>query len=353
MAVNYLSEILKILHRKPCSQAELCQKLSLSKSHIHSLVANLITPGLIEKVDQTEYNQEQGRPRQNLAITHNLHYCSVLIVHHCWEFKAYLLAYGVVEEIASKDLLQVDSVELFIKEVGKVIDEFVKLYLPERDAIKAITIATQATIEQGCSGMMYRNNLLKDENVPLAKLMFESLGIKTYVYNYAYGHMLTLLHAPSLNTDNAMVLSCGEGSVALGVFLDNKMILGRNNSFPECSHLPFKYGFEQSLGLFGAHTQDALMFAICAIAPIYNIDHVIVAGSCFDEHLDIIYKVQQELRKQADPLLHNLIIEYRGLEIEQHLNELIYLSFDAVVDVLDPKIEKRSLSDLVKSYQGF
>lgn len=47
------------------------------------------------------------------------------------------------------------------------------------------------------------------------------------------------------------------------------------------------------------------------------------------------------------------MLEYRGLEIEQHLNELVYLSFDAIVDVLDPKIEKRSLSDLVKNYQGF
>ncbi len=353
MAVNYLSMILKILHRRPCSQAELCQQLSLSKSHIHSLVSNLITPGLVEKVSNSEYNQEQGRPRQNLAITRNLHYCSVLVVHHSCEFRAYLFAYGRPEEIAVKDLAHVDSVELFIKEIADAIAEFSSLYLPDREAIKAVTVATQATIEQGDDGIMYRNNLLKDENVPLAKLMFKAMGIKTYVYNYAYGHMLTLLHAPSLNTDNAMVLSCGEGSVALGVFLDNTMILGRNNSFPECSHLPFKYGFEESLGFFGPHTQEALMFAICAIAPIYNIDHVIVAGSCFDEHLDIIYKVQQELKGKADPLLHNLVLEYRGLEIEQHLNELVYLSFDAIVDVLDPKIEKRSLSDLVKNYQGF
>ena len=353
MAVNYLSEILKILHRKPCSQAELCQQLSLSKSHIHSLVSNLITPGLVEKVEQTEYNQEQGRPRQNLQITHNLHYCSVLIVHHSWEFKAYLLAYGVTEEIASKELKQVNTVELFIKEIREVIDEFAELYLPEREAIKAITVATQATIEQGSSGMMYRNNLLSDENVPLAKMMFDAIGIRTFIYNYAYGHMLTLLHAPSLNTENAMALSCGEGSVALGVFLDKKMLLGRNNSFPECSHLPFKYGFEKSLGIYGPHTQEALMFAICAIAPIYNINHVIVAGSCFDEHLDIIYKVQQELKRQSDPLLHNLVIEYRGLEIEQHLNELIYLSFDALVEVLNPQIQKRSLQDLVKGYDGF
>lgn len=351
--VNPLCQILKILHRKPCSQAELCEKLGFSKSHMHKLVSNLITPGIIERSDFSEYAQEQGRPRQTLRITKKLHYCSILIIHTSWKFRAYLLGYGSTEEIAQKDLMQTDSADVFIQEVNDCVDEFSKIYLDSKKSILSIVIATQATIEQGEDGIMYRNNLLKDENIPFAKMLREKIGVRCFVYNYAYGHMLALLHAKDLNTDNAMVLSCGEGSVALGIFLNNQMLLGRNNSFPECSHLPFKYGFENSLGKFGEHTKEALLFAINAIAPIYNINHVILAGSCFDNHLNIIYEASLELKSQKDPLLQKLKLEYRGQEIEQHFLELVYLSFDALVDVLNPQMQKRNLEDLVKSLDAY
>lgn len=349
---NYLQEILKVLHRMPCSQSDLCEKFNLSKSHVHNLVSNLITPGLIQRSEQSEYKQDFGRPKQTLSITPALPYSSVLIIHTSWMSRAYLYAYGYTEEIAFIDLEKTNNVDDFIKTINTAIDEFKKLYLQNSNGIKSVVVATQATIEQGPSGMMYRNNNLKETNIPLASLLTSGLNIKTYVYNYAYGHMLSLLHAPYLDTDNAMALSCGEGSVALGLFINGKIVLGRNNSFPECSHLPFKYGFEKSLGTYNRYTHDALLYAIESIAPIYNLNHIIVAGSCFDDHLETIYKVGQELKYHKDPIFHNMSIEYRGLDIEKHQLELIYLSFDALVDELNLKIQKRDLADFVKELES-
>ena len=94
---------------------------------MHKLVSNLITPGIIERADCSEYNQEQGRPRQNLIITRNIHYCTVLVIHTSWKFRAYLFAYGMVEEIASKDLAQTDSAKTFIEELKECISEFSKV----------------------------------------------------------------------------------------------------------------------------------------------------------------------------------------------------------------------------------
>lgn len=45
-------------------------------------------------------------------------------------------------------------------------------------------------------------------------------------------------------------------------------------------------------------------------------------------------------------------IEYRGLDIEKHQLELIYLSFDALVDELNLKIQKRDLADFVKELES-
>lgn len=90
-----------------------------------------------------------------------------------------------------------------------------------------------------------------------------------------------------------------------------------------------------------------------AIAPIYNINHVILAGSCFDNHLNIIYQASLELKEQKDPLLQKILLEYRGQEIEQHFLELVYLSFDSLVEVLNPQMQKRNLEDLVKSMEAY
>ncbi|MBO6157592.1 MAG: hypothetical protein J6O24_09190 [Succinivibrio sp.] len=80
---------------------------------------------------------------------------------------------------------------------------------------------------------------------------------------------------------------------------------------------------------------------------------MILAGCCFDNHLNIIYQASLELKEQKDPLLQKILLEYRGQEIEQHFLELVYLSFDSLVEVLNPQMQKRNLEDLVKSMEAY
>lgn len=346
---NLLTDILKTVHREAVSQAQLCQKFSISKSQINKFVASLITPGLICKKANSEYIQEQGRPRQYLTISENLPYYSLLMIHTTWMSRIYVYRYGLKVESGFIDIKKCSKADDFIFEIDVGIDRLCSSSGIPRDEIFAFVISTQGTIEQGENGIMHCNNVLHDENIALAKKVREKTGIRTFIYNFGYAHMLKLLHSSSLDTDYAMAILCGEGSVALGIFFNGQIMLGRNNTLPECSHLPFKYGFEKSLGKFGKHTEEALLFAISSVAPIYNINHVIIAGSCFDEHLDSIYRVSQKLKKSADPLLKQLTLEYRGKDIEEYMEELIFLSFDALVDVLDPQMQKRSLEDYVDS----
>jgi len=346
---NLLIDILKTIHREPISQAQLCQKLAISKSQINKLVANLVTPGLISKHKNSEYAQEQGRPRQYLQVSENLPYYSLLMIHTTWMSRIYIYRYGKQNELGYIDTKICFDANEFINEINYSIDNLcLNTGIPRKEIISFV-ISTQGTIEQGEDGIMHCNNVLHDENISLAGMVREKTGIRTFIYNFAYAHMLKLLHSSSLDTDYAMAILCGEGSVALGIFFNGQIMLGRNNTLPECSHLPFKYGFEKSLGRYGKHTEDALLFAISSVAPIYNINHVIVAGSCFDEHLDSIYRVTQKLKSSADPLLKQLTIEYRGKDIEDYMEELIFLSFDALVDVLNPQMQKRSLEDYVDS----
>jgi len=355
VAHNNIQKILRILHREPCSQAELCEKLKLSKSHIHKLISNLIEPGLIEKTEDFQTENTLGRPRQTLKISQNLQYCTVLVVHTDIEFKASIFVYGHEKALGSVDLPFVDYALDFANTLDAAIDTLTQNYFLNRSLILSIVIATHATVEQGEHGIMYRNNMLRDKNIGFADLVAEVTKIRTFVYNYAYGNLLSLKHNPHVDTSYALVIHNGHGSVALGLFLNNEITLGKNNSFPECSHLPFPYGFEQSLGEYTPHTEEALYFAISVLAPIYNMNEVIISGDCLLQHQDVIDNVGSMLKHCEDPRLHNIHIRYCGSEARHNFEELVYLSFDSLVEVLDPQIASKDLESLVSkiSYSNF
>ncbi len=347
MPSNNLQNILKILHRQPSSQVALCKQLNLSKAQINKLTSNLLEAKLIDKHEDTDYKSNLGRPRQILKISDNMQYCTVLIVHTLSDFSAHVFVYGHKKELASTPLPHVKSAKEFARTIDIAIDTLTKNCFINRALIKSIVIATHATVEQGETGIMYRNNNLDDVNIMLGQIVYKQTKIRTFIYNFAYGTLLKLKNTPEIDTENALVINNGEGSVALGIFLNGDIQLGKNNSFPECSHLPYPHGFEKSLGVFGEHTEDALFFAISVMAPIYNLSNVIITGNCFKEHLDTLERVKDKLKEQRDPRLHNIELSYRRITLKDCLEEMIYLSFDTLVDVLNPQMTKQNLQTIV------
>lgn len=347
MPSNNLQNILKILHRQPSSQVALCKTLELSKAQIHKLTNNLLDAKLIEKHEDTDYKTNLGRPRQILKISDNMQYCTVLIIHTLSDFSAHVFVYGHKKELSSISLPHVQNAKDFAKTIDIAIDTLTKSCFISRALIKSIVIATHATVEQGEKGIMYRNNNLTDENILLGQIVYKQTKIRTYIYNFAYGTLLKLKNSLDIDTENALIINNGEGSVALGIFLNGKIQLGKNNSFPECSHLPYPHGFEASLGNYGKYTEDALFFAISVMAPIYNLSNVIITGNCFKDHLDSLETVKERLKQQTDPRLHNIEIKYRKISPKDCLEEMIFLSFDTLVEVLNPQMTKQNLQTIV------
>ncbi|MBQ9275789.1 MAG: ROK family transcriptional regulator [Succinivibrio sp.] len=344
-----LCGILKLLHRRERSQAALARELNMSRAWAHKQVHALTDLGFISATGDTHDPSGPGRPGQELKISAGLPYVSALIIHTTWRFSLELYRYGSREPLIARELSSCDNVPEFVQEIAAGLSA-----LEQECALKAqvLLLATQATLEQGADGIMYRNNHLKDECVPLARLLKEATSLPSYVYNYAIGPMLSLYHAPGVDIDSALVLMCGEGSVALGVFIDGRLITGQHDSFPECSHLPYPRGFEKCLGSFTAKSADALSFAIRALAPIFNLRRVIVAGSTFKEHLEALGSVMRSFRDDPNPLLRNLSIEYREKEMAGLMDEFINLSFDRLVEVLDPSPQKKSLPDFLAAREN-
>ncbi|WP_295350944.1 hypothetical protein [uncultured Succinivibrio sp.] len=347
MPSNNLQNILKILHRQPSSQVVLCKILNLSKAQIHKLTNNLLEAKLIDKHEDTDYKNNLGRPRQILKISDNMQYCTVLIIHTRSDFSAHVYVFGHKRELAAVTLPHVESAKEFAKTIDVAVDTLTKNCFISRALIKSIVIATHATVEQGEKGVMYRNNNLTDENILLGQIVYKQTKIRTFIYNFAYGTLLKLKNSSEIDTENALVINNGEGSVALGIFLNGEIQLGKNCSFPECSHLPYPHGFEKSLGNYGEYTEDALYFAISVMAPIYNLSNVIITGNCFKEHLDTLESIKERLKAQSDPRLHNIELTYRKISLKDCIDEMVYLSFDTLVDVLNPQMTKQNLQTIV------
>lgn len=155
-------------------------------------------------------------------------------------------------------------------------------------------------------------------------------------------HLLCLQNSQYLGADSALALLCGDGSVAMGFFINGKIAFGTNQTFPECSHLPYPYGFERSLGSYTKHTANALCYAIEVLAPIYKHKRVILTGSCFADHPEVIVKAQQTLRRSSNSVLNKIQLEYWPLEIEQYREELVCLRFTELIAHL--KSEKRIIA---------
>ncbi len=346
MSDSNLVTILKMMHRRPVSQQQIAKELELSKSHTSFLVNTLIDKGLIKKTAEATLKSSEQSVRKSQALSIVTGRCyAFLCMHTSFMFTLSLITYGSPEVICSLELKHQSELVPMLEELKGGMQSLLEKAGIDPSQIQCTLFATAATVEQGDRGILYRDNVLSVRNYPLAQAISRATGIKTYVYNYGYGHILSLLHSPSFTADNAMVLMCGDGRVGLGLILKKEIILGANGSFPECSHLPYKEDYEQALGKMGPDTADALYYTVAALAPVFNLSYVVVNGNSIDERPEIVTQLQEQLKKSPDPFLSSVKADYRKEEFYNYLEEFAYLCFDRIAEDLNPQLA-RSLDEL-------
>ncbi|MDO5352777.1 MAG: helix-turn-helix domain-containing protein [Succinatimonas sp.] len=347
MENDNLITILKILGRENISQSSLVKRLQLSKSRISFLCKNLSDLNLIERSEGSLLDDEPiaGRPVQLLRLKPQRFY-SAIIINTTFEQSINICEYGKTSFLLTLKFKAQSASDLAL-EAQILIKKALDSLSINKNLLLAIVVATQASLEQGENGTIFRDNVLIDTNFNLSGIIKDKTGIRTFVYNYAYSHLLCLQHSHFTNTDHAIALMCGEGSVALGIFINGKILLGPNNTFTECSALPFTYGFEKSLGTYGPHTKEALLFAIEVLAPIFKIYRIFLSGSTFDNNLEVIREIQIELKNQTSPILSQIKLEYWDHETRHFMREFMFLSFDKISEIINPQFIKHDLNQIL------
>lgn len=197
MAERHLEEILKTLLRTPMSQTALSQKLHLSSSHISSLVRTLLDQGFVSKEEDLTLEEEGKstvRRRQRLKLSVQPHLITAVVVNTLWECSLALYALGELQPRVVVNLKQHAMVANLCQELQAGIKQaLASAHLAVSD-LKLLVFATQASLEQGYNGIVFRGNVLDiaDGECPLAATLHESLWIQCYVCNFAYAPPLVL-----------------------------------------------------------------------------------------------------------------------------------------------------------------
>lgn len=396
-AADPMLGIMQILVRQPTSQKDLTQAIGLSKSRVNYYIKNLLDLGVIKvlscsspaQLDQllTLSSSSAHKSQKLLQIVQDYAYC-IRVIHAEDEFVLDLFTLGqtdaefdlilasgepaagqpalsleqgmpdrvplatvVVEEQSLRSSQIADCVE----HTAAAVDYALSEVGISREQVKLILFATKGSLEQGYAGYIYRDNVLRiqpEQPVALAEMLSTACGIPAYVCNYAFGHVLAIYNQLKFKQSHAsaITLMCGGGSVALGIVLEGRILFGPHQSFLECAHFPYLYGFEQSLGQYGAHTADALYYAIRILCPIFGISHVIVAGQTFSGHEDVLSEVKHRLSLDPEQQIQRIYLDYQERSIERHRNELTLFACEQSCALLKLKPILRDLATFAGSF---
>lgn len=345
MGDQTLERLLRLLLRHKLTQSEITAQLQLSRSHVSALCKGLLEQGYLRREPLPE-GGESGRGRSVLAVSDHGLLCAV-VVHTLWEFSLSLYAFGSTQPLTVHLCRRCRRAEAMAQELRQALGQACAAAKVAPAQVRLLTVATQASVEQGFAGLLLRDNVLEDVNVPLASIISCACALPVFVCNFAYAHLLCLLHSPFIKIDCALVLLCGEGSVALGIFVDGTMVFGPKKTFLECSQLPYRHGFEKSLGSPGLYTADALAFAVKSLAPVFKLRRVIVSGSCFDDHPEFIRRAQQILRRSRSSLIRQICIEYWPGAVDNYRAELALTAFEELIPMLNLQPIRRSLPEIL------
>lgn len=191
---NHLVRIMQQLAHGPKSQHDLTQSLDLWASNLSVFMRNLIDLGLVEKMQLTPQHKKVVVEDLQLNSSHMSHKLMQLssgygyffiIVHAENEFSLRLYQLSpfagmgkdrrftaLHKPIHSAKLRLSKKLETTINNISKGINTALEKTGLSREQIKLVQLATKGTVEQGYSGLMYRNNVITGTNIPLATYLF-------------------------------------------------------------------------------------------------------------------------------------------------------------------------------------
>ena len=217
--------LLRLLYRRNLSRAELARALSLSKSAVTGLIAELEEQNLVAEVGLGESSEVGGKKPMILSVNRDagailsIHFddavCGVALADMIGEIKA-----STVFEIAVHD----DAMAT-LREMGSHIRRFLEPLLGSERPL-ACGVSVKGLVDSDRGLLVYTSTNPHWNDVPVGEFFSALLGVRTFVDNDARAVMcLDAFHLPDEEMDVVGCI-CIEKGVGTAVMIGNNILKG-------------------------------------------------------------------------------------------------------------------------------
>lgn len=333
--------ILKELTKKELTQTEMSEILKLSKARISQCLNLLKGLDLVSHCEtETTAVRKIKYKLKEKQIFSIVVYMTVweksIAIYDCTDTSAALL---------SKAFAVKNSEQELIDELQQCVYELAKQTNISLDQIQSILINTQGRIEQH-TGFVDSCNVFDMKRVDLGAKVTERLAIPCKVINCAYAELSVLAQYERI--DNAVVIMAGLGCVGCGIVMHGDVLLGANGFYPECSHMPYVYGIEPSLGNVTEHSLDALIFILKNLIPLYNTKNLYLIGEVFAENPELIINIREWMMVSDSHLFSSLNVFMRSVPKAMVRKQIAQIAADFSIEKFVISLPPVSLEQLLK-----
>ena len=335
--MNGKNKVVALLRQQPYSRVALAQATGLGKPALTKVTRMLAEEGLIRENPwaDTDSSDRTGRPATELALNEG-HYFSAAMYVSIEGVSAYLQDISGKVHRSLNQPWQVSFKEgnlfspfVFSAKLQALVGSLCAGHGIEVNVLKSVCIATQGKIAQH-TGIIYQSQLLDEQNVPLASMLKNALGVPVNLYNIAWCSTF-YFNAFNQFEDSYIALLLGYG-LGTGICVDGRLIAGPDGLAPEVSHLTYdKHGPVCYCGARGCAEQYVTYNAIFEQAeqagitlegatPVEKLNHI-------SELLNTGHPAVQAIINQVGDVLGHVAVQLMALLDVRH----IYLNGETAI----------------------
>jgi predicted NBD/HSP70 family sugar kinase len=225
------------LHENQISRSELSEVTGLSQATISSIVGHLVTEGALIEED-SEKNGARGRGRPLVQLRLNPAYMHVVGIKIAFHQVAVSLT-DFTGHVCASENIPCESVALTTSKLANLISKSIRTCLKKTDCtlenVSGIGVGIPGFVGTD-SGIVYWSAVIKERNVPFAKILQDKFGVPVFVENDA--NLVTLAEnwfglAKGLQHAAVITIEHGTGS---GLILNGRLFRGALGLGAEIGH---------------------------------------------------------------------------------------------------------------------
>lgn len=298
MRIANIYEVLSLIRREgPLTRKEIQGLMGLSWGGVSQIVSRLLEPGYIEEIKDVS-RTAAGRTPSALKVSENDNFVIGIDVNLTGLYAETVNLSGKTV-FSLKGEANSEDKDSFLEDILSFADK-VKNAVKNKN-ILAAGIAMQGRVDS-LSGVSFENGVLGWENVNIAEIMSERLGVPVYV-NHDPDCILTA--GAGEKKEDAVLIRMDKG-LGMALMKNKRLITG--SGMLEIGNALSKSGKRLKKLMTSENFEDEFVYILANVLVLFDVYNVMLCGAYLDEHEGFAKRIEKEL---SDSMEHDVsVTEY-------------------------------------------